>query len=172
MTRLNVEAMQDEPQRKYHKRKRPDTPLEKQRAKTWTAFSRFIRLRDCLQATGTIYRGKCCTCGKEYPIGKLQAGHFMPGRMDSVLFDEDQAHAQCYRCNVLLSGMWPAYYRFMEERHGKETIDVMIQEWFDAARKRDMTEPQLRSWQVYYEREAERLQRQRSVSDDSRSIAK
>ena len=136
-------TMNVEPQRQYHKRKREKTPVEKQRDKTWRAFSLYIRTRDCLESTGDALHGKCCTCGKIYPIGKLQAGHFMPGRIDALLFDEDQVHAQCYRCNVLLSGVWPAYYRFIEERYGRETIDAMIQEWFDATKSRELDEHDL-----------------------------
>lgn len=69
------------------------------------------------------------TCGRQYPISKLQAGHFLPGRNDTVLFDEEAVHAQCYRCNIVLSGMWPAYYRVMQERHGQDWIEDRIEEW-------------------------------------------
>lgn len=92
----------------------------------WKTFSRYIRLRDCIKTTGSIYKGRCRTCGRIYQIGKLQAGHFVPGRATSILFDEDCAHAQCYRCNVILGGNWPKYYKFMQQEYGQEMIEYFI----------------------------------------------
>jgi len=108
----------------------------------WPVFSRYIRTRDCIRTTGSPLHGKCVTCGKKYPISKLQAGHFIPGRTDAVLFDETQVHAQCYRCNVKLQGMWHKYYAFMlDEGWTHEDIQQMIEhcddpvgftrEWFE-----------------------------------------
>ncbi len=101
------------------KRKPAKEPtLTGMRAKLWPVFSRYIRMRDCLEATGTITRGVCCTCGRSYPIGKLQAGHFIPGRADSILFEPTCVHSQCYRCNVLRQGEWVKYFRYMEKKYG------------------------------------------------------
>lgn len=88
------------------------------RAKLWPVFSRYIRMRDCLEATGTITGGVCCTCGRSYPIGKLQAGHFIPGRADSILFEPTCVHNQCYRCNMLRQGEWVKYFRYMQKKYG------------------------------------------------------
>ncbi len=102
------------------RRKEPTiTTLKK---KLWKIFSIYIRMRDCLETTGTTTRGKCCTCGKVYDFANLQAGHFIPGREDSILFDPACVHAQCYRCNVKRSGEWVKYFRFMEKKHGREFI--------------------------------------------------
>ena len=92
------------------------------RAELWPVFSRYIRMRDCLEATGTISYGRCCTCGRSYPIGKLQAGHFIPGREDSILFEPTCVHSQCYRCNMLHQGEWVKYFRYMEEKYGLERV--------------------------------------------------
>jgi hypothetical protein len=86
----------------------------------------------------------CVTCGKKYQIGKLQAGHFIPGRFDAILFDEEQVHAQCYRCNMKLQGMWHKYYLFMlDSGYTHDDIQEMIahcndpvefsREWFESA---------------------------------------
>lgn len=96
------------------------------RAKLWPVFSRYIRMRDCLEATGTITHGKCCTCGRSYSISKLQAGHFIPGRVDSILFEPTCVHSQCYRCNVLRQGEWVKYFRFMNREYGLEYIFKMM----------------------------------------------
>lgn len=93
----------------------------------WKKFSLYIRVRDCLRTTGTTMFGCCVTCGRKYPIGKLQAGHFIPGRTDAILFAETQVYAQCYRCNCKLQGMWHMYYQFMlSEGYTHEDIQEMI----------------------------------------------
>lgn len=91
----------------------------------WKKFSQYIRLRDCLITTGSPDHGRCVTCGRVYPRKKLQAGHFVPGRTNAILFDEDCTHAQCYRCNCILD-VWPQYYRYMQKRYGQEKIEQLI----------------------------------------------
>lgn len=107
----------------------------------WPVFSRYIRTRDCLATTGTETHGKCVTCGRTLAFGKLQAGHFIPGRTDAILFDEDQVYAQCYRCNMKLQGMWHKYFLFMQVKFGIMRVMDMIanceaemdytREWFE-----------------------------------------
>jgi len=92
-------------------------------------FSRFIRLRDALLTTGTQHSVICCTCAKGYPAfgkGCAQAGHFIPGRKNAILYDEECCHAQCYNCNVNLKGNWPEYMRFMMANYGRETVDRLL----------------------------------------------
>jgi hypothetical protein len=106
------------------------------RKRAWEAFSKFIRLRDAMATTQTTKFCRCITCGSIHPVeGKrsIQAGHLMPGRHDSVLFDERGVHGQCYRCNVERSGVWPAYYRKMIEMYGPGIIDEMFAKWDDHA---------------------------------------
>ena len=107
--------------------RRKDTTITALKKRLWKIFSIYIRMRDCLETTGTITHGKCCTCGRDYPIGKLQAGHFIPGREDSILFDPTCVHAQCYRCNVQHSGEWVKYFRFMEKKYGGEFIFALME---------------------------------------------
>lgn len=107
--------------------RRSQTTITSQKYKLWKIFSIYIRMRDCLETTNTITHGKCCTCGRDYPIGKLQAGHFIPGREDSILFDPTCVHAQCYRCNVVRQGEWVKYFQFMEVKYGREYIfELMV----------------------------------------------
>ena len=100
----------------------------------WQAFSKFIRLRDAIRTTGTTTRCKCITCGREYPIegkGSIQAGHFLCGRHDAVLFDEQGTNGQCLACNVLKSGRWVDYYMAMKRMYGQAVIDEMLTRYFD-----------------------------------------
>lgn len=101
--------------------------------KAWTEFSKFIRIRDALRTTGTIDKLVCCSCGKFYPAfgkGCAQAGHFIPGRGNSILFEETCVHGQCYHCNSSelngLKGNWPGYYAFMLKTYGQEEIDRLL----------------------------------------------
>jgi len=92
----------------------------------WKYFSQYIRLRDCNKTTKTLHHGLCYTCGRDYPLKKLQAGHFLAGRGAVVLFDEEQVHAQCMPCNVWLHGDFPTYQEKMREEFGTEKVEEMI----------------------------------------------
>ena len=100
--------------------------LTQAKKKCWEEFSKYIRLRDCLKTTGRTTEGKCYTCGRIYPFKSLQGGHFIPGRHNSILFSEDQVHAQCYHCNIGLKGAWPEYYKNMVRDFGEERVKEMI----------------------------------------------
>lgn len=92
----------------------------------WSAFSRFIRLRDCWNDTQSL-QVHCVTCNRVYTFGKgLQAGHFQPGRHANILLDEEQVHAQCQICNRWRKGMWPEYYEFMVNTYGMAKVQYMI----------------------------------------------
>lgn len=95
--------------------------------KAWTAFSRYIRTRDCLRFTGTPDEGQCVTCNRFYPYKKLQAGHFIQGRGNAVLFDERLVYSQCLGCNgnppMGKGGNYVEYFLFMEREWGRAKID-------------------------------------------------
>lgn len=98
--------------------------ITKTRAKdrAWKAFSLYIRTRDTIERND-VRIGSCVTCQKVYPLQQLQAGHFIPGRRNSVLFNEDIVHAQCYGCNVGLYGNPRAYDKFMRSKYSPEEIE-------------------------------------------------
>lgn len=95
--------------------------------KAWESFSRYIRTRDCLRFTGNPEEGVCVTCKREYPFKQLQAGHFIQGRGNSVLFDERIVYSQCGGCNMNppygKGGNHVEYFRFMLDEWGLEKID-------------------------------------------------
>lgn len=104
----------------HAKKKKPTTGRLKERA--WKEFSRYIRLRDCIATTGTTEYGTCVACQKRYAFKELQAGHWIPGRTGSVLFNEDLVHAQCMRCNVWLHGNLSAYAMYMYSKYTKKQM--------------------------------------------------
>lgn len=99
--------------------KRKKSPQTKAKDKCWAAFSYYIRTRDCIETTGCPDWGLCVTCGKRYHIKLLQAGHFIPGRNNAVLWCEKGTHAQCYNCNINLKGNTLPYRRFIVRKYGK-----------------------------------------------------
>lgn len=75
--------------------------------------------------TGSPERGRCCTCGKVYDYAKLQAGHFIAGRNNGILFEPRAVHAQCVGCNVYGGGQHAKYERFMIDRYGADVIEYL-----------------------------------------------
>jgi hypothetical protein len=55
----------------------------------------------------------------------IQAGHFIDGRYNAILFDERGIHPQCMGCNVMLNGRKEEYFVFMEGKYGREVIDEL-----------------------------------------------
>lgn len=108
---------------KENKKKRKRPTLSSVKKKTWEAFSRYIRTRDCIKTTGCPDWGLCCTCGKRYHIKLLQAGHFIAGRGNSILFDEVGTNAQCYNCNINLKGNTLAYRDFIVREYGEGEVE-------------------------------------------------
>lgn len=111
------------------KRKPKRDTLSKHKKLAWKNFSLYIRTRDALRTTGDIANCLCVTCGKEYPrtgVGCIQAGHFIPGRTNAVLFSEEAVHGQCYQCNVHKYGNPAKYLAFMQKEYGQKVIDRLL----------------------------------------------
>lgn len=102
--------------------KKKTISASKAKANAWKEFSRFIRIRDCLATTGDTDNGVCCTCGKLIPFKQSQAGHFIAGRTNALLFDEDIVHLQCYACNVCNHGEQLEYYYYMKRHYTEDEI--------------------------------------------------
>lgn len=98
---------------------------ERQRAKERAneAFSKYIRIRDAIDTTGDELFFVCITCGREVPVRNNDCGHFVPGRSDSVLYDEHNAHGQCSSCNRFKGGLWVEYERAMIKKYGREETE-------------------------------------------------
>lgn len=106
------------------------TARSKAKDNAWDAFSKYIRTRDCLRFSGFADEGKCVTCYRDYPYSKLQAGHFVPGRGNAVLFDEEVVFSQCIGCNgnppYGKGGNYIEYFLFMEREVGRAKIDELL----------------------------------------------
>ena len=102
----------------------------------WTLFSKYIRERD---------NYTCFTCGKVATGSAMHAGHFITGATcpASLYFDEMNVHAQCYHCNINLSGNWVVYEQKMIDKYGKEITDKL-----KLRRTLDMGEKKDESWYI------------------------
>lgn len=79
--------------------------------KAWAQFSRFTRLRDANRAGICT----CISCGSKKFWKEMQAGHFVAGRTNSILFHEELVRAQCYHCNIGLKGNYVEYFKSMRK---------------------------------------------------------
>lgn len=95
--------------------------------KAWRLFSLYIRQRD---ATSEGYV-RCVSCGVMKHWKQGDAGHFIDGRRNSILFDPRNCHFQCKGCNGNLrdgnisrnqKDIKNAYFRFMKQKYGLKVI--------------------------------------------------
>lgn len=101
------------PQPKSGKSKKKPS-ISSLKKKLWVEFSLYIRNRD---------NWTCFTCGRKAEGSGLHAGHFISKSIGgiSLYFHEENVHAQCYNCNINLSGNIWEY----GQRLGKETVDKL-----------------------------------------------
>lgn len=96
--------------------------MAKDKTKAWDAFAKYIRVQGCLETTGLAFLGVCITCGKQFHISYLQAGHFMSGRRNAVLFQEQGVHIQCRYCNMVLNGDHKKYRKILIKKYDLATV--------------------------------------------------
>lgn len=102
---------------KLAKHKKPKLSTVKNRC--WALFSKYIRLK-AADECGTV---ECVTCGELMHWKEAQAGHFIGGRTNSVLFDERLVHVQCRMCNIWLGGNYVSYTLYMLTKHTREEVE-------------------------------------------------
>jgi hypothetical protein len=90
------------------------------KTKCWTLFSEIVRDQGCERGYGN-----CVTCGKRKHFSELQAGHFIQGRHNSILFDFRGCHPQCFHCNIGLKGNVLNYYDYMKAKYGMKVINEL-----------------------------------------------
>lgn len=160
--------------------KKKTISTSKAKAKAWQEFSKFIRTRDSIATTGDTDSGVCCTCGKLIPFKQSQAGHFIAGRTNALLFDEDIVHLQCYACNVCNHGEQLEYYYYMKRHYTEDqilemrklryqTVKYTTDELLQIADKyKEKTEELLRVFKLYglYDEKTQRLLRPPRLLDN------
>ena len=87
-------------------------------------FSEYIRLRD----SDANWYVTCPLCGSKIHWKKAQNMHFISRAVLKYRYDEDNCHAGCVRCNVILHGNYIVYTRRMQTRYGIDRVDAMIKD--------------------------------------------
>lgn len=82
----------------------------------WKSCATYIKYRES-SSNGTV---KCVTCPKILSIydQDCQAGHFIPGRGNSVLFDDAHIFPQCAECNCWGGGRQFLFGVFLKNKYG------------------------------------------------------
>lgn len=94
----------------------------KAKQKAWKTFSEYIRRSNADSLLGTL---TCYTCGKVDFWNKLQAGHGIGGRNNSILFCEDLVRPQCVGCNVFGRGQYAKFTRKLIDELGLARYDEL-----------------------------------------------
>ena len=67
----------------------------------------------------------CYTCGKYYPINKIDAGHFISRSNYGLRWDPRNVKPQCQSENRFQSGVWNKFEARLIEEYGKDEIEKM-----------------------------------------------
>jgi len=116
-------------------------------------FNRWVRMRDCFLATGSIHYGECISCGEPFPFEKLEAGHFVP-KHNNNYFSEDGVHAQCKKCNRFLSGNQLGYRRSLVVLYGEKRTSELE---FENVPFKKFTREELENLKNYYKEKIKEL---------------
>jgi hypothetical protein len=87
--------------------------------KLWTAFSKFIRLRDA-DENGYC---KCFTCGLVRKWSQMDAGHGIPRQHWGTRYSEINVQVQCKKCNGFNQGMQAAFKDNINKKYTADTWD-------------------------------------------------
>jgi len=140
--------------------KRKRTAYQRAKDAAWRAFSQYIRIRDAMLSTGTVEFSTCYTCGKTFSVKDLQAGHFIAGRTNGILFDERGVHAQCRGCNLYGGGKPVEYRDHMLDDYGQDVIDDL---YYQAKQPLKFSVDVLQGLTTEYKRRTEIIERNEDV---------
>ena len=122
----------------------------------WTICSQYVRMRDCLKATGSLDYGNCITCSRLVRYKEAHAGHFVGRGHGATLFDETNVHLQCARCNCFGGGEVLKYRREIIRLYG-EGYDIQLEE--KAMETKHFTVDELIELKAYYTQKVKELGR-------------
>lgn len=114
----NVQKLRTVSNKRKKPKKREDWGLSEWKKEAWKHFTKMCKARDSY---------KCFTCGKEATGSGMHGGHYITKATcpPKLYFDETNTHAQCYRCNINLSGNWVEYERRMIDKYGLDHVNEL-----------------------------------------------
>jgi hypothetical protein len=118
--------------------------------KVWDMFSKYIRLKYSDKDGFVI----CYTCGTKKFWKKMQAGHGLSGRGNSILFDEEIVRPQCPQCNIFMHGNPDVFHMKLIKEFGEYFFERKLREK-NTVKK--FTQSELRELYEHYSKEVEKL---------------
>lgn len=101
--------------------------LKKLKDKCWKLCSQYTRLKYAKND-----KVQCYTCGIVKPVKKMQAGHGISGRTNSILFEDKVLRPQCYGCNVGRGGNYEVFVLKLIQEYGEEGYKKLLAQKFQA----------------------------------------
>lgn len=103
--------------------------LRKEKTKHKKQFSRTALVKEADRVFSLYIRGRdawkpCCTCWTAW-TEQAQCGHFQSRRHLHTRWSNTNAHSQCYRCNMLLSGEQYKHWKFIDAKYGNSQADFI-----------------------------------------------
>ena len=94
---------------------------------TWKDLAdRVFSEYDRLYYANDFWYCRCITCGQSLHWTRIQCWHFISRAVMKYRYDITNCFPQCMRCNVILSGNYKNYTRFMYERFGTDKVNTML----------------------------------------------
>lgn len=109
-------------------RKAKNQSISHWKKKLWPLVSLYIRRRDA-DEWGMV---ACCSCGLMRHWKQGDAGHFIDGKRNSIVYDVRNIHFQCKPCNGSFinqkldpKDIKTKYEEFMVKRYGKKVVEEL-----------------------------------------------
>ena len=138
----------------------PKSTIGTYKKTVWKSLATFIKLREA-DKFGVV---TCVTCPKRMSIydTECNAGHFVPGRGNSALFDDAHIFPQCNVCNCQGGGEQFKYGIFLKERYGYDdgVLDEILCRRHEV-KKYTLTE--LRNIKKNYDRLSDELRKEKGL---------
>jgi len=111
----------------------PSDPRQRAKRQAWDYLSKALRL----EAADDGGYCTCVTCETVHHWKEMDAGHWIGGRRESILFEEDAIHCQCLKCNRYHHGnpfgvtgkqrsVDAAYNTYMFDHYGQDRMDELL----------------------------------------------
>lgn len=132
----------------------------------WKSCAWYVKVRE----SNTHGKVKCVTCPKILSIydQECNAGHFVPGRGNAVLFDDAHIFPQCSGCNCDGGGEQHKFGEFLKRKYGYD--NNKIDEILDMRHKtRKFTLEELKGIKRNYDTRAMEICKEKGISFDTRN---
>lgn len=85
----------------------------------------YVRYNSATRRDGKFYC-TCVSCGKEFPIEKIDCGHFVARGCLPLRFDLTNVHPECQACNRFSPDHLVGYANWMIKHEGADSISDLL----------------------------------------------